>query len=355
MEARPDMNRGEAFAERLLDIMNGGALSLMTSIGHRAGLFDVLSTLPPATSPQIAAAAGLNERYVREWLGAMVVGGIIDCDATGTHFQLPREHSPFLTREGGADNMAVFAQYIPILASVEDRILECFKHGGGVPYEAYPRFHEVMAEDSGQSVLPALIDQILPLAPGVQEALGRGIDVLDVGCGRGRALNLMARTFPRSRFFGIDLSAEALAAGRAEAARHGITNLRFEQRDMTTFTERSCYDLVTAFDAIHDQKAPARVLAAIRKALRPGGTFLMQDIAGSSHVHENLEHPLGALLYTVSCLHCMSVSLAQDGAGLGAMWGQETALAMLREAGFGEVMVHTLPHDIQNNYYIAHV
>jgi SAM-dependent methyltransferase len=354
MEAiRFDTERSEAFAERLLGILNNGALALMTSIGHRTGLFDAMSNLPAATSHDIAAAAGKNERYVREWLGAMVVGGIVECDESGTLFTLPVEHAACITRDAGADNMAVFAQYIPLLGGIEDRIVDCFENGGGVHYHEYGRFHEVMAEDSGQSVLPALIDSILPLAPGVRESLERGADVLDVGCGRGRALNLLARNFPNSRFVGYDLCEDALQAGRAEAEQAGLTNIRFEQKDMTAFEERERYDLITAFDAIHDQKAPDRVLGAIAVALRRDGTFLMQDIAGSCNVRKNTDHPLGPLLYTVSCMHCMSVSLAQDGAGLGAMWGEETADAMLREAGFADVAVKNLDHDVQNNYYIV--
>jgi SAM-dependent methyltransferase len=350
-----DERRAESFAEELLATLNGGALSLMISIGHRTGLFDAMSDLLPATSRQIADAAGLNERYVREWLGAMTVGGVVKCDPAGTLFHLPAEHAASLTRAAAADNMAVFAQYIGVLGGVEDGIVGCFENGGGLHYREYGRFHEVMAEDSGQSVLPALVDQILPLAPGATEALERGIDVLDVGCGRGRALNLLARAFPRSRFVGYDLCDDALEAGRAEAAAQGTENIRFEPRDMTEFEEHESYDLITAFDAVHDQKAPDRVLAAIARALRPGGTFLMQDIAGSCHVHKNVDHPIGPLLYTISCMHCMSVSLAQGGAGLGAMWGEEQAFQLLRRAGFGDVEKRNLSHDIQNNYYVARV
>jgi hypothetical protein len=143
----------EAFAEKMLDMLNGAALALMTSIGHRTGLFDTMATLPPSTSMQIAAAAGLHERYVREWLGAMVAAGVVEVDPASTRFILPAEHAAVLTRAAAADNMAVFAQYIALLGGVEDDIVECFKQGGGVPYARYPRFHAVMAEDSGQSVL----------------------------------------------------------------------------------------------------------------------------------------------------------------------------------------------------------
>jgi len=353
LHAAPDPALTDAFAQKLLDSINAGALGLMISIGHRTGLFDAMAGREPSTSHQIAAAAGLNERYVREWLGAMTVGRIVETDRSGTLFHLPDAHASSLTRASAGDNMAVFAQYLSVLGGVEDEIVECFRKGGGVPYESFGRFHEVMAEDSGQSVIPALIDGILPLAPGATEALRRGIDVLDVGCGRGRALILLAETFPESRFVGYDLSREAVEHAAGEAAARGLTNVRFETRDLTEFDEPLRYDLVTAFDAIHDQKRPESVLRGIARALRPGGTFLMQDIAGSSHVHRNLDHPLGALLYTISCMHCMTVSLAQGGDGLGAMWGEEMAMEMLRRVGFTNVDKKNLSHDIQNNYYVA--
>jgi len=348
-----DKKRSEAFADKLLGVLNCGGLSLMISIGHRTGLFDTLSEMPPSTSRQIADKAGLNERYVREWLGAMLTGGIIECDSQGLLFSLPAEHAAWMTRRAAPDNIAVFAQYIPLLGTVEDEIIDCFRKGGGVPYSAYKRFHQVMAEDSGQTVVAALIDQILPLVPGLVESLDGGIDVLDVGCGSGRAVNLMAKNFPASRFTGYDLSTEAIRMAETEAKSLGLTNAVFEQEDLTTFDIQEQYDLITAFDAIHDQARPDKVLAAVAKALKPDGIFLMQDIAASSKMHENRDHPVGPLLYTISCMHCMSVSLAQNGAGLGAMWGRQQAREMLKTAGFGNVKIKKLPHDFQNNYFIV--
>jgi 2-polyprenyl-3-methyl-5-hydroxy-6-metoxy-1,4-benzoquinol methylase len=343
----------QAFAEKMFGVINGAALALMTSIGHRTGLFDTMAGLPPATSAQIAEASGLNERYVREWLGAMVTGRIIEYDpANGTYF-LPREHAAFLTRAASPNNLATTTQFIPLLGAVEDQIVASFRQGGGVPYSSYPRFHEVMVEESNQTVVAGLIEAILPLAPGLVEKLREGIEVTDIGCGRGRALMLLARTFPQSSFTGYDFSEEAIAAARAEAAQQGLTNLRFEVKDAAEIDETVRYDLITAFDAIHDQAAPRKVLKAIARALRPGGVFLMQDIRASSHVEKNIDHPLGAFTYTVSCLHCMTVSLALGGEGLGAAWGEERALELLAEAGFENVDVRQLPHDIINNYYIA--
>ncbi|HVG29357.1 MAG TPA: class I SAM-dependent methyltransferase [Pyrinomonadaceae bacterium] len=346
-------SRAELFAEKMLGAINGSAVALMTSIGHRTGLFDVMAALPPSSPARIAEAAGLNERYVREWLGAMTTGLVVEYDPGANTYSLPTEHAAFLTRAATPNNLAVTAQFVSILGAVEDRIVECFRHGGGVPYAAFGRFHQVMADESEQTVVAGLLDSILPLAPGLAEALRAGGDVLDVGCGSGRALNRLARAFPSSRFTGYDFSEEAVSAARREAERQGLTNVRFEARDVTRLGESEEYDLITAFDAIHDQAQPALVLRGISEALRPGGTFLMQDIRGSRHVEKNLDHPVAPFLYTISAMHCMTVSLAAGGQGLGTMWGEETAVEMLAEAGFRRVEVRQLAHDFMNNFYIA--
>jgi SAM-dependent methyltransferase len=348
-----DEARSEAFAGRMMDVLNGAGIALMTSIGHQVGLFDAMAGLPPASSHRIAAEAKLDERYVREWLGAMVTGRVVDHDPAAGTYALPPEHAAWLTRAAGTNNLALQAQYVPLLAQVEGPIVECFRNGGGVPYAAFPRFQRLMAEDSRAVHDAALVDAILPLVPGLPGRLEAGIDAADVGCGSGHAINLMARTFPKSRFVGYDFSEEGVRAGRAEAERLGLTNARFEARDVTDLGARGRFDLVTAFDAIHDQAQPARVLAGIAEALRPDGVFLMVDIGASSHVQENMDFPMAPFLYTISCMHCMTVSLALGGAGLGAMWGEQTARAMLAEAGFGRVEVKRVEDDLFNNYYVA--
>lgn len=347
------------FQEYMVDVINKGSLSLMLSLGHRVGLFDTMVSLPPSTSKQIAIASNLDERYIREWLAAMVVGKIVDYDSSNNLYSLPKEKADFLTRQTKIYNFAASMQWIPVLGQVEDQIVKCFKNGGGVPYSSYKRFHEVMEEESAQTVLSGLFEFIIPLVPGLEDRLKRGINVLDIGCGNGRAMNMMANQFPLSKFTGYDISKEAIKNAHSQSLLYGTKNVDFKVKDVSKILDPSTnlsFDLITAFDAIHDQAEPATVLRNIASLLKPDdGIFLMQDILSSSLLKNNIDHPLGIFLYTISCLHCMSVSLARGGIGLGAMWGKEKAVEMLKEVGFTKVEVKKLPHDFQNYYYIGYI
>ncbi|HEX6121591.1 MAG TPA: methyltransferase domain-containing protein, partial [Ktedonobacterales bacterium] len=212
-----DKAKAEAFAERMLSILNHASLAQMVSIGHQTKLFDTMAELPPATSAEIATAAGLRERYVREWLGAMVTGRIVEYDPPARVYRLPPEHAASLTRAVGTGNLAQMTQYLALMGLVEGEVVQCFHQGGGVPYSRYPRFQQLMAEESGAVFEATLIQTTLPLVPGLIERLRAGSDVLDVGCGSGHAINLMAQAFPQSRFTGYDFSEEGIAAGQAEA------------------------------------------------------------------------------------------------------------------------------------------
>jgi len=341
------------FAAKMMEMLNAGALNLMTSIGYRTGLFDVLAEMDPATSGEIAQKAGLNERYVREWLGAMATGNIVAYDAAQKTYALPPEHAAWLTRKNSPNNIAVTAQWLAVMAEVEDRVVESFQKGGGLSYKEYSRFNEVMADESHQTVVTPLIDTLLPLVGGLKEKLEKGIDVLDVGCGSGRALITLAKAFPQSRFTGYDFLPAAIERAEDAASREGLSNVAFTVRDASKIDDREKFDLVLTFDAVHDQAKPDQVLKNIFNSLKKDGTYFCQDIAGSSSVENNMGHPLAPFLYTISTTHCMSVSLAQGGAGLGTMWGKELACQMMKKAGFSSVQVKELEHDVINYYYIV--
>lgn len=334
------------FAAGMIATLNHAGTALAISIGHRTGLFDSMRGKPLATVDEWADTTGLNRRYLAEWFGAMATAGIVAIE--GDRYALPDDHAAFLGENAPAGSMSGMMQWIAVLAPVESQIVDCFETGGGVPYSAYPRFHAVM-EEEGRLTFDA--DATLALVPGLAEQLETGIDVLDVGCGRGRAIRLLAQRFPNSRFVGYDLSSDAIGTARAASA--NLANIRFEVRDCMKMEDAAAYDLIFTFDAIHDQPHPDRLLANIRRSLRAGGVYIAQDIWAHTAVADNLDHPLGPFIYTISLMHCMTVSLAQGGVGLGAAWGEEQARALITAAGFSSIEVERLEHDMQNAYYIC--
>jgi SAM-dependent methyltransferase len=347
-----DEARVEAFAGRLLELYSGGMLTYMVDLGHRTGLFAAAAT-GPATSAELAARADLQERYVREWLGAMVTGGIVDHDPASGTYRLPVEHAACLTGLGSA-NLAPFSRIATHLAKHVDGVARAFREGGGVPYAEFrPEFTDVMDALGRGTFDELLLDAYLPLVPGLPERLAAGARVADVGCGTGHALVLMAGAYPASRFVGYDLAADALARARSEAAAAGLANARFEVRDAARLAVAEPFDVVFVFDAIHDQVAPAAVLERIHAMLVPGGRFVMVEPRASSNLEDNRANPLAPMLYSMSTLHCLTVSLAYGGAGLGTVWGEQLALTMLAEAGFGEVAVHPAPGDPFDTVFVT--
>jgi ubiquinone/menaquinone biosynthesis C-methylase UbiE len=348
-----DPAKAEAFAGQMIGVLNGGLLALMVSIGHKTGLFDAMSGMKPSTSEGIAKKAGLNERYIREWLGAMVTGRIVEYDPSTKKYYLPPEHAGSLTRAAGPNNLATMAEFVPEMAAVQGSLVKSFRKGGGVPYSQYDNFQKLMAAMSGQIFDATLLDVTLPLVPGLPARLKAGIDVADLACGSGHAINLMAKAFPKSRFIGLDFSEEGVAAGRKEARALALKNAKFQAQDIAKLPGKEQFDLITVFDAIHDQAKPRQVLKNIYNLLRPGGVFLCVDVAGSSELHENMEHPLAPAFYSISTMHCMTVSLALKGEGLGNMWGEQKAYELMREAGFKNITTARVEGDIINNYYVA--
>jgi SAM-dependent methyltransferase len=348
-----DKKRVQAFARKVFALYTDGMLTLMVQIGHRTGLFEALAR-GTATSPQLAERAGLQERYVREWLGAMATGGIVEYDAASGTFTLPPEHAVCLTGPSSR-NLAPGSRMLLLLSKHVPKIIECFSHGGGVPYSDFrPEFTEAQDASWRRLYDGLLIKGFLPAVRGLPERLEAGIRAADLGCGTGHAVNLIARQYPRSSVVGYDLGPDAVARGRAEAEAMGLANARFEVLDATRLPPEPKFDLLTSFDAIHDQKDPGAALRAAAGALAPDGVYLMVEPKASSRLEENIGNPFAAYMYSMSTLHCMTVSLAEGGAGLGTAWGEQTARRMLAEAGFSSVEVVDAPGP-QNSIYICRV
>ena len=348
---QPDKAAVQAFARTLFGHYTSGFVALMVDIGHRTGLFEALAG-GPGTSAEIATRAGLNERYVREWLGAMATGGIVIYDAAQHAYTLPAEHAVCLTGTSSR-NLAPGARFLTMLAPHVAGVADCFRRGGGVPYSEFmPDFTEV-ADVSWRLLYDGLlIKGFLPAVKGLPDRLEQGIRVADLGCGTGHAVNVMAQRYPNSSFVGYDLDEAGIARGAAEAGEMGLTNARFEVRDVTRLPEGEQFDLVTSFDAIHDQRDPAAVLRCVAEVLAPDGVYVMVEPKASSRLEDNIGNPFAPYLYGVSVLHCLTVSLAEGGAGLGTAWGEQTARRMLEKAGFTSVEVVDAPGP-QNSIYIC--
>lgn len=347
-----DEQRAAEFGEQLFGYYTGAFTTFMIDLGHRVGLFEA-ATRGPATSTALARRAQLEERYVREWLGAMVTVGIFDYEADSETYALPEENAICLAGRSEL-NIAPMSSMAGSLAKHIRQVESAFRNGGGVAYSEYrPDFTDVMDGLSRPTFDGLLVEAMVPLVDGLTERLRAGADVADIGCGTGHSTNVLARAFPASRFTGYDLADDALAKATGEASQLGVENVEFETRDVSDLGGTARFDAVFAFDAIHDQADPAGVLAEVYESLRPGGVFVMLDIRASSRLERNVEHPFAPILYAISTLHCMPVSLAEGGAGLGTVWGEELAIEMLGTAGFVDLEVHEVEGDPIDSVYVA--
>eukprot|EP00128_Syssomonas_multiformis_P017614 Colp12_sorted_trinity150504_noHs@22371 len=340
-----DPEKSKKFSSKLMNVVSYGAILHALSLGERVGLLKVLAQLSPEgpkTSQDIATAAHLNERYVREWLGVMLTGGIVENGQTPDTYILPQEHAAQLVSEDHTkDTMMPFIKMIVELSrEAEDSIVECFKKGGGLPYSQYPGFHSLMDSVSETRISQRLLKD-LQRVPGLIDRLKAGIDVCDVGCGSGRAIVTMAQAFPNSRFTGLDLCSEAVARATARANEASVKNAHFQVQDATSLKDSThlhgSFDFIITLDAIHDQAHPDLVLQGIHKMLRAGGAYSMFEPFAETGAHNNMSHPVAPSIFYVSMIHCMPVSLYSGGQGLGAMWGKQMAVDYIKAAGFSHV------------------
>ncbi|HEY2814878.1 MAG TPA: methyltransferase domain-containing protein [Acidimicrobiales bacterium] len=346
-----DQSQVEEFAGRMVSIYAGSLVSYMIDIGNRTNLFTAAAA-GAATSQELADRAGLTERYVREWLGALVTAGIFDYDPADRTYTLPPARAAVLT--DGPMNLAPMAALNTHLGKHLHQVTRAFREGGGVPYAEFrPEFTDVMDSISRLFFDSMLIDGYLPLVAGLTEQLEAGVRVADVACGTGHALVLLARAYPKSTFVGFDFDDGAIARARAEAAGAQVDNVTYEVRDVATLTTEEPFDVVFVFDALHDQVDPAAVLEHIRGSLAPGGLLFMKEPHAADDLENNIGNPMAPILYSISTLHCMTVSLAHGGAGIGTMFGEQLALGLLRDAGFVEVQVLPAPGDPGDAIYVC--
>jgi SAM-dependent methyltransferase len=329
-----DRDAVRAFMERFMQMATGAAVMGVVGVADRSGLFAALAGKGPLTIPEIAAASGLRERYLREALSSLAAAGIVRYDAARETFELPPEHAVCLADESSPYFLGGWAQIVRGILGAVPGVAQAMREGGGVPFSAFgPEMVEGIHRSNSPGMRVLLTRRWLGALPDVVQRLQSGIRVADVGCGAGTSTLTMARAYPKSEFTGYDIDTTSLERARAEAARAALANVRFEQTGAEEIPVHPGFDFVASFDAIHDMAQPRAALRRIRAALRPDGAYLMVEPAAGDSLADNL-HPGGALLYAMSTLHCMTVSLAHGGEGLGAAWGPKQAEALCREAGF---------------------
>ncbi len=322
------------FMERMLNDLGTALRGGLCYIGDRLGLFKALAESGPVTTEALAQKTGLNERYLREWLGAMVTAEYVDYDVWKKTYRLPPEHALPLADEdfpyyaGGALQMIVPA------ISVAPKVVEAFRTGKGVPQSEYsPEMFESIERFTAPWSKNQLVQKWIPAMPQAKAALEAGGSALDVGCGSGRAAITMATAFPRAHVFGYDNHPLSIERARRNAQQAGVSErVTFEVLDATQLPKNS-FDFITAFDVVHDAVKPGLLLASIHDALKSQGTFLMLEMNCAPDLQDNV-NPLGRLLYSISTLYCMTTSLAHDGDGIGAVMGEPRARELARQAGF---------------------
>lgn len=333
-----DQAKADAFVGKVLSDTAGLAVTVMSSIGDRLGLFKNLAEQGSATSEELAERAHVNERYAREWLSAMASAGYLEYDPASRRFTLPPEHVPVLAQEGGPVFFGGVQEEMVGLSGPINQLMQAFRDGGGVPMEAYdPSAWEGIARFTSGWFENLLLPVWLPAMPDVLAKLEQGALVADAGCGQGKALIKLAQSFPRSRFVGYDSFAPFLQEATANAQAAGVAErVRFEHRDVSEGLPEQ-YDVITTFDVVHDAVNPRGLLRVIRNALRPDGRYVCLEINSSDKLEENIGL-LGAFFYSCSVLYCMTTSLAEGGEGLGTTGIPEPKMRELcAEAGFSNV------------------
>jgi 2-polyprenyl-3-methyl-5-hydroxy-6-metoxy-1,4-benzoquinol methylase len=306
-----------AFMEHVLGDASGLMASVLATLGDRLGLFKALAHEGAATSAGLASAADVNERYAREWLRGMHAAGYLELDRESGRYSLPPEHAQVLAVEGGPAFLGgAFQLTFGYLRTIE-RLTEAFRSGGGVPQSAYPTdTWEGMGRFSRSFYDNVLVQQWLPAADGLQQRLERGVTWADVGCGSGVAITRLAEAFPASRFVGYDSYEGQLELARRTAADSGVSDhVRFELLDASAGLPEH-FDVISTFDVVHDAIDPPAVVSAIRRALKPDGTYLLLEMNSADDPDDNVG-PLATLMYGISVVYCMTTSLAHGGAGLG--------------------------------------
>ncbi len=333
-----------------LDLLSSAALTHALAIGCRTKLIDHLSD-QPISYETLAENTCLHERYVKEWLGAMVCGGIVHYKKEQSRYCL----SDWLTSYLGGKKPSIFFTQSMMLthyASLEDSLVSAMRQGTGIPYEKYgEKFYSIITEIWKPIYDTHLTSGFLDKDKEIINKMKSGSNVLEIGCGRGNTLHQLGEKFPLSQFTGVELSVESIRYANKRKKTSGNVHFRVDDAHEVDYTE---FDIVIAFDTVHDLRNPMAVLQKISRSIRDSGIFIMLEFNLYSYLENNIGNPYSVLYYVFSLMHCIPVSFSNNGAGLGATWGREETNKMLTKAGFSSVKMLDTPR-IQNCLYVCRV
>jgi 2-polyprenyl-3-methyl-5-hydroxy-6-metoxy-1,4-benzoquinol methylase len=347
-----DMQKVEQLYGQLFGKIDGAFTCVLAQLGDKLGLYRALADAGSATSEELARSTELNERWVLEWLRQQTAAGIVQ--HTEDRFSLTPEAEQVLAREESpVFGAGIFDSVIGLLGTI-DGLEESFRTGVGEPYDSFGKQTAVGIERTFRPFFQTrLVSEVLPSLDGIASKLEAGAKVADVGCGAAVALVEMSKAFPNSEFHGYDNSRMALARAKANHAEAGTNNLTIHDTTHERLSEDETFDLITTFDCIHDMTHPAETIGAIRRSLKPDGTWFVADIRGYPTFADNLaSQPFAGMLYGFSVVCCMRSALAvPGGAGLGTLGFPESrAREMAEEAGFTRFKKHDFDNPL-NDYY----
>ena len=348
-----DIEKAKKTAEQVFGLLGGALVSAMIYLGDRLGLYQALNGAGAVTSEELARKTGLHERWIREWLHGQAAANLINYKGDG-RFALSPETALVLADESSPLFLGGAFCAIPQQMAVLNLLPESFKSGVGLTYDQMgPEVNRGVERLLAPWFRTQLVPSALPKLDGVVAKLHAGAKVADIGCGSGVALIEMAKAYPRSQFHGYDIAKIPLARAAENAKSAGVKNVILHDASVDPLAGDASCDFITTFDCLHDMTRPDLVMKAIRKAIKPDGTWLIADVHGMPTFEQNLkENPLAPFLYGISVICCMSSALSEPGGlGLGTLGLPEpVARKMTAEAGFTRFTTRDFENPI-NAYY----
>ena len=333
-----DPDKLNAFLNLAVGDMGAALHSAVVLMGDRLGLFRAMRDGTPVTSQQLSERTGVRERYVREWLKANAASKYVDYDPATDTYSMNPEQAFALAEDNTALDLPGFHYMLASIMRDEGKLTEAFRDGRGFGWHEHDKDLFVGCERFFRpTYLMHLVSEWLPALTGVEAKLKAGAKVADIGCGHGASTLLMAKAYPQSKFTGFDYHGKSIESAQASAKRQNLQDAVTFEESAAASIPGSGYDLVTTFDCLHDMGDPVGAAKHIKKALAPGGTWMIVEPIAGDDTAANL-NPVGRIYYSASTVLCVPASLSQDvGLGLGAQAGEKRLREVLQEGGFSQV------------------